>query len=105
MASNDSESDWDRQNSNHGDNSPRILDDDNQKEKELEDKLKGISPYRFEPYTSGEEDDSKEEPTTTTPATTSTGCKTLNGTVLSCSSHKQVKTGLKFTFLELINCR
>ena len=100
MASSDSESDWDRQSSNHSDNSCHIFDDDNQEEKDLEYELEGIFPYRFEPYISDKED-SEEEPTIPVDLR---GCKMLNGTVLSCISHKQVNTGLKFIYLEANNC-
>ena len=63
MAPSDSKSDWDRQSSNHSDNSARVIDDDNRGEEELEDELEGIFPYRFEPHISDEEEDGREEPT------------------------------------------
>ena len=51
-----------RESSNHSDNSRGIFDEDSQGHKELEDELRGIFAYRFEPYSSDEEEDSEEEP-------------------------------------------
>ena len=59
MASSESEADFDRQRSNHSDNTLGMFDDDSKAEKELED---DVFPYRFEPCISDEGKDSKGDP-------------------------------------------
>ena len=64
MASSDSESDWEKQSSNHGDNPARIFRGDNQEENEVEDASGGkYFPIDLSRTLVMGKKDSEEEPT------------------------------------------